>query len=92
MDIRTDRDLSLLVNAARDAIVDTGALLEALNAGRIRAALDVTDPEPLPPEHPLWRAPNVLITPHIAGAVTCSEFAPTGSPASSCATPQASPY
>ncbi len=63
---------ALLINAARGAIVDTGALIEALNAGRIRAALDVTDPEPLPSEHPLWRAPNVLITPHVAGAVTCS--------------------
>ncbi len=66
------KDGALLVNAARGAIVDTGALIEALGAGRIRAALDVTDPEPLPPEHPLWRAPNVVITPHVAGAVTCS--------------------
>ncbi len=60
---------ALLINAARGAVVDTDALLEALHAGRIRAALDVTDPEPLPPEHPLWRAPNVLITPHVAGSV-----------------------
>jgi phosphoglycerate dehydrogenase-like enzyme len=60
---------ALLINAARGAVVDTVALLEALHAGRIRAALDVTDPEPLPPEHPLWRAPNVLITPHVAGSV-----------------------
>jgi phosphoglycerate dehydrogenase-like enzyme len=58
---------ALLVNAARGAVIDTPALLEALAAGRIRAALDVTDPEPLPPDHPLWDAPGVLITPHLAG-------------------------
>ena len=58
---------ALLVNAARGAIVDTDALLELLNHGRIRAALDVTDPEPLPVDHPLWDAPGVLITPHYAG-------------------------
>ena len=61
---------ALLVNAARGPIVDTDALLAALQAERIGAALDVTDPEPLPDEHPLWSAPNVLITPHIGGAVT----------------------
>lgn len=60
---------ALLVNAGRGRTVDTDALLEALNAGRIRAALDVTDPEPLPADHRLWRAPNLLITPHIAGTV-----------------------
>jgi phosphoglycerate dehydrogenase-like enzyme len=59
---------ALLVNAARGPVVDTDALVEALHAGRIRAALDVTDPEPLPSGHPLWSAPHVLITPHIAGA------------------------
>ena len=58
---------ALLVNAARGPIVDTDALLELLQAGRIRAALDVTDPEPLPGNHPLWDAPGVLITPHFAG-------------------------
>jgi phosphoglycerate dehydrogenase-like enzyme len=58
---------ALLVNASRGAIVDTGALLRALTEKRIRAALDVTDPEPLPPHHPLWWAPNLLITPHVAG-------------------------
>lgn len=60
---------ALLVNAARGRLVDTEALLPALHGGRIRAALDVTDPEPLPADHPLWGAPNVLITPHVAGAV-----------------------
>ena len=59
---------SLLVNAARGPVVVTDALVEALNAGRIRAAIDVTDPEPLPDGHPLWSAPNLLITPHIAGS------------------------
>jgi phosphoglycerate dehydrogenase-like enzyme len=58
---------ALLVNAARGAIVDTDALLQALNEKRIRAAIDVTDPEPLPLGHPLWKAPNLLITPHVAG-------------------------
>ena len=60
---------SLFVNAGRGRTVDTEALVEALVAHRIRAALDVTDPEPLPSDHPLWRAPNVLITPHVAGTV-----------------------
>jgi phosphoglycerate dehydrogenase-like enzyme len=58
---------ALLVNAARGPVVDTQALLELLQEGRIRAALDVTDPEPLPHEHPLWDAPGLLITPHFAG-------------------------
>jgi len=60
---------ALLVNAGRGKTVDTEALLTALQSGRIRAALDVTDPEPLPDGHPLWNAPNILITPHIAGGV-----------------------
>jgi len=59
---------ALLVNAGRGALVDTAALLEALRSGRVRAALDVTDPEPLPADHPLWRAPGVWITPHLAGS------------------------
>ena len=59
---------ALLVNAARGPVVDTDALVEALQAGKIRAALDVTDPEPLPREHPLWHCPNLLITPHIGGS------------------------
>lgn len=71
---------ALLVNAARGPVVDTAALLAALSEGRIRAALDVTDPEPLPEGHPLWSAPNVLITPHVAGSspmfmVRAMEFA-----------------
>jgi phosphoglycerate dehydrogenase-like enzyme len=58
---------ALLVNVARGAIVDSDALVQALQEKRIRAAIDVTDPEPLPPGHPLWKAPNLLITPHVAG-------------------------
>ena len=61
------RDGALLVNLARGKIVDTGALLAEVSTGRLRAALDVTDPEPLPPDHPLWRAPGVIITPHVGG-------------------------
>jgi phosphoglycerate dehydrogenase-like enzyme len=68
------RQGALLVNAARGPIVDTDALVEVLTSGRIRAALDVTDPEPLPVGHPLWGCPNLLITPHI-GAST-PQFAP----------------
>jgi len=60
-------DGAVLVNAARGPVVDTGALLDELNAERLRAALDVTDPEPLPAGHPLWDAPGLLITPHIGG-------------------------
>ncbi|MDP8962333.1 MAG: hydroxyacid dehydrogenase, partial [Actinomycetota bacterium] len=56
-----------LVNVARGILVDTAALVEALNARAIAgAALDVTDPEPLPDDHPLWRQPRALITPHVA--------------------------
>ena len=65
---------ALLVNAARGPIVDTDALVEALNSERIRAAIDVTDPEPLPDGHPLWKCPNLLITPHVAGSTP--QFAP----------------
>jgi hypothetical protein len=63
------KDGALLVNAARGEVVDTAALLAELEAGRLRAALDVTDPEPLPPGHPLWSAPGLLLTPHVAGTV-----------------------
>jgi phosphoglycerate dehydrogenase-like enzyme len=59
---------ALLVNAARGPVVVTDALVEALEQRRIRAALDVTDPEPLPEGHPLWTAPNCLITPHVGGS------------------------
>jgi phosphoglycerate dehydrogenase-like enzyme len=59
---------ALLVNAARGPVVVTDALVDALSQHRIRAALDVTDPEPLPPGHPLWLAPNCLITPHVGGS------------------------
>lgn len=62
-------DGALLVNAARGAVVDTDALTAEVRAGRLRAALDVTDPEPLPPDHELWGLPGVLITPHVASAV-----------------------
>jgi phosphoglycerate dehydrogenase-like enzyme len=61
------RDGALLVNVARGPVVDTAALLAELSARRLRAALDVTDPEPLPADHPLWHAPGVLITPHVGG-------------------------
>lgn len=60
---------ALLVNASRGPIVDTAALTEAVLAGRIRAAVDVTDPEPLPDGHPLWSAPGAIITPHVASDV-----------------------
>lgn len=63
------KDGALLVNAARGVVVDTDALLAELTSGRIRAALDVTEPEPLPEGHPLWSAPGLLLTPHVAGAV-----------------------
>jgi phosphoglycerate dehydrogenase-like enzyme len=58
---------ALLVNAGRGNVVNMEALTDELEAGRLEAALDVTDPEPLPPESPLWKLPNVLVTPHIAG-------------------------
>jgi phosphoglycerate dehydrogenase-like enzyme len=61
------RDGALLVNVARGAVVDTDALLGELSTGRLQAALDVTDPEPLPADHPLWRAPGLLLTPHVGG-------------------------
>ena len=60
-------DGALLVNAGRGPVVDTDALVEAVRAGRIRAALDVTDPEPLPDDHPLWTLDGVFLTPHVAG-------------------------
>ena len=60
---------AILINAARGRLVDTEALIQALRRGNLFAAVDVTDPEPLPSGHPLWQAPNLMITPHVAGAV-----------------------
>jgi phosphoglycerate dehydrogenase-like enzyme len=61
------KDGALLVNVARGVIVDTDALVAELASGRIRAALDVTDPEPLEPNHPLWQQPGLIISPHVGG-------------------------
>jgi phosphoglycerate dehydrogenase-like enzyme len=61
-------DGAVLVNAARGPVVDSDALLPELASGRLRAVLDVTDPEPLPPEHPLWTVPGLLLFPHIGGS------------------------
>jgi phosphoglycerate dehydrogenase-like enzyme len=60
-------DGALLVNVARGGVVDTAALVDELNSGRLRAALDVTDPEPPPSDHPLWTAANLLLSPHVGG-------------------------
>ena len=62
-------DGAILVNAARGPVADTDALVAELTSGRIRAAVDVTDPEPLPEGHPLWSAPGLLLTPHVGGSV-----------------------
>lgn len=61
------KDGALLINAARGPVVVTDDLVAALHTGRIKAAVDVTDPEPLPADHPLWSAPGVLISPHVGG-------------------------
>jgi phosphoglycerate dehydrogenase-like enzyme len=63
-------DGALVVNASRGAILDQDALLDELGSGRITAVLDVTTPEPLPVDHPLWSAPGLLLTPHIGGDTT----------------------
>jgi phosphoglycerate dehydrogenase-like enzyme len=63
------RDGATLVNTARGSLVDHDALLAELRCGRISAVLDVTDPEPLPPDSPLYTLPNVVLTPHIAGSL-----------------------
>jgi phosphoglycerate dehydrogenase-like enzyme len=63
-------DRALVVNIGRGAVVDTLALVAETTGGRLRAALDVTDPEPPPPDHALWSSANVLITPHVAGGST----------------------
>ncbi|MEO6505366.1 MAG: 2-hydroxyacid dehydrogenase [Terrimesophilobacter sp.] len=61
---------ALLVNVSRGAVVDTDALVAHARDGRVMAAMDVTDPEPLPPDHPLWSIPGILITPHVGGDST----------------------
>jgi phosphoglycerate dehydrogenase-like enzyme len=61
-------DGALVVNVARGPVADTEALVKHTSSGRIRAALDVTDPEPLPEGHPLWGIPGVIISPHVGGA------------------------
>ena len=61
------KDGAILINVARGKIIDTDALVAELRTGRISAALDVTDPEPLPSDHPLWKLKNVMITPHVGG-------------------------
>jgi phosphoglycerate dehydrogenase-like enzyme len=71
--LRHLKDGALLVNLARGAVVDTDALLAELQSRRIHAALDVVDPEPLPADHPLWRAPQLLITPHVGGNSSAME-------------------
>lgn len=62
-------DGAVIVNAARGPVADTDALTAELTSGRLRAAVDVTDPEPLPAGHPLWTAPGLLLTPHVGGSV-----------------------
>ncbi|MFF3753390.1 hydroxyacid dehydrogenase [Streptomyces sp. NPDC002018] len=66
--LRSMRQDAVLINTARGAVVDQDALVEVLRADRIRAVLDVTDPDELPPDHPLWECGNALITPHLAGS------------------------
>lgn len=65
--LSTMRDDALLVNVSRGGVVDTDALVAELQTGRLRAALDVTDPEPLPADHPLWDCENLLLSPHVGG-------------------------
>ena len=69
------RDGALYVNAGRGATTDTDALVEALHTGRIRAVLDVVEPEPLPADHPLWAAPSVIVSPHRAGDTPAADRA-----------------
>jgi phosphoglycerate dehydrogenase-like enzyme len=70
------KDGALIVNVARGPIIDTEALIKELNSRRIFAALDVTDPEPLPQGHPLWSAPNLIVVPHVGG--NSEAFEPRG--------------
>ena len=87
-------DGAIVINAGRGGLVDTGALVTELQSGRLRAGLDVTDPEPLPEDHPLWTAPGLILTPHVGGdtlgneersaeiaAAQLAEFARSGTPA-----------
>ena len=67
------KDGALIVNVARGPIIETDALIAELNSGRLHAALDVTDPEPLPAGHPLWSAKNLLLVPHVGGNSTAFE-------------------
>ncbi len=69
--LRLLHDAALVVNVARGKVIHTAALVKELESGRLRAALDVVDPEPLPAEHPLWQQPGVLITPHTGGDADC---------------------
>ena len=71
--LRRMKDDALLVNVARGPIVNTDALVAELRTGRLRAAVDVTDPEPLPADHPLWSLENVIISPHVGGNSTAFE-------------------
>lgn len=65
--LRSMKRGAILLNVGRGSAVDTDALVKVLNEGLIRAGIDVTDPEPLPKEHPLWHCPGIIITPHISG-------------------------
>jgi len=67
------KDGALIVNVARGGIINTDALIAELNADRLYAGLDVTDPEPLPSDHPLWKAKNCIISPHVGGDSTAFE-------------------
>lgn len=72
------KQTAILINTARGPLVDTSALARALRKGQIAGAgLDVTDPEPLPPGHPLLEAPNLVITPHIGSATNAARSAMT---------------
>jgi phosphoglycerate dehydrogenase-like enzyme len=68
-------DGALYVNVGRGQTTDTYALIEELRRGRLRAVLDVVDPEPLPPDHPLWEAPGLMLSPHVAGDTPGSDRA-----------------
>ncbi len=74
--LSTMKDGALLVNVARGPVILTDALVAELTSKRILAALDVTDPEPLPAGHPLWKAPNLIVLPHVGG--NSEAFEPRG--------------